>query len=322
MKTTLPTIFTILGACAVVWAIGAWGAGAQEFHALGGVQQYPDVHDSTYAWQIEYMQPIKENFAWSFSYLNEGHTEWHHRDGALAQIWARTTESKAGLSVAAGAGIYRYFDTAPRSETTYSNNHGWGAVTSVAGAWRAYGPWLVELRANWVHAEHDVNSVSVLAGFGYRFGASTLLEKRRPEVTMHDNEVTLFLGQSVLNSFGASTGFSQGFEYRRHLGRFLQWTASVLHEGNNGEHQRTGVAGQLWAGRAFFDDRLSLGFGAGPYFTVDTHGGDRDNVLGIFTMSAAYRFAPHWGVRFSWNRVGTNCNSDSDIFLGGAAYLF
>jgi hypothetical protein len=167
-----------------------------------------------------------------------------------------------------------------------------------------------------------MNSVSVLAGLGYRFGACALPGKRRAEERTADNEVTLFLGQSVLNSFGSHAGFSQGFEYRRHLGRFLQWTASVLHEGNNGEHQRTGVAGQLWAGRAFLDDRLSLGLGAGPYFSVDTHGGDHDNRFGIFTISAAYRFAPHWGVRFSWNRVGTNCNSDSDIFLIGIAYLF
>jgi hypothetical protein len=308
-------------ACAVVTSLTVV-AQAQEFHALGGARRYPDVHDTDYAWQIEYMQPIKNCFAWSFSYLNEGHTERHHRDGAIAQIWVRTAESQAGLSAAAGAGVYRYFDTAPQSGTTYSNSHGWAAVTSAAGAWRVCGPWLAELRANWVHAEHDANTVSVLAGFGYRFGASAPLEKHRGEERMPGNEVTLFLGQSVLNSFGSEAGFSQGLEYRRHLGRFLQWTASILHEGNNGRHQRTGAAGQLWAGRAFFDGRLSLGFGAGPYFTVDTHGGDRDNVFGIFTVSAAYRLATHWGVRFSWNRVGTNCNSDSDIFLGGIAYLF
>ncbi len=312
----------IIGACLVGAGVARPPAVAQEFHALGGVQRYLDVHATNYAWQIEYLQPIKDHFAWSFSYLNEGHNEWHHRDAAAAQLWARTTESEAGFSAAAGAGILRYFDTAPRSETSYSNNHEWGAIMSVAGAWRVYGPWLVELRANWVHAEHDVNGISMLGGFGYRFGAPSSSEKRGAQETMPDNEVTLFLGQSVLNSFGSSTGFSQGFEYRRHLGRFLQWTASVLHEGNNGEHQRTGVAGQVWAGRAFFDERLSLGLGAGPYFTVDAQGGDHDNVFGIFTMSAAYRFAPHWGIRFSWNRVGTNCNSDSDIFLGGIAYLF
>lgn len=310
-----------MGVCAIIVLTGFSPACAQEFHALGGLERYLDVCRNTYAWQIEYMQPIKDHFAWSFSYLNEGHSEWHHRDGAAAQIWARTTESRAGLRVGAGAGVYRYFDTAPRSETTYANNHGWAAVTSLAGSWRVYGPWLVELRANWVYAGHDVNSVSMLGGFGYRFGDATGRE-RNAEEAIPGNEVTLFLGQSVLNNFGSSAGFSQGFEYRGHLGSFVQWTASVLHEGNNGEHQRTGVAAQLWAGRAFFDNRLSLGLGAGPYFTVDTHGGDSDNVFGIFTISAAYRFARHWGVRFSWNRVATNCNSDSDIFLGGVAYLF
>ncbi len=320
MKKRLGIVLIVMGLCGVITATAVRPARGQEFRALGGVQRYFDVHATDYAWQIEYMQPINDHLSWSLSYLNEGHNEWHHRDGAVAQIWARTTESKARLSAAAGAGIYRYFDTAPRSETTYSNDHGWGAVTSVAGIWRMYGPWLVELRANWVHAEHDVDTVSVLGGVAYQFAVPSF--RGCAEGAISDNEVTLFLGQSVLNSFGSSTGFSQGFEYRRHLGSFLQLTASVLHEGNNGEHQRTGVAGQLWAAHGLLDDRLSLGFGAGPYFTVDTKDRDNDSVFGIFTISAAYRIAPHWGVRFSWNRVATNCNSDSDIFLGGVAYLF
>jgi hypothetical protein len=80
---------------------------------------------------------------------------------------------------------------------------------------------------------------------------------------------------------------------------------------------------QIWAAHSFFDERLSLGIGGGPYFAVDRyHPGGDETVLGLFGMTASYRFMPRWTVRVSWNRVVTNYNSDSDVILAGIGYLF
>lgn len=56
----------------------------QELYILGG-----DVNSSSetsYAWQISYMEGLSEHFAYSISWLNEGHLTGHHRDGPTFQL--------------------------------------------------------------------------------------------------------------------------------------------------------------------------------------------------------------------------------------------
>jgi hypothetical protein len=66
-----------------------------------------------------------------------------------------------------------------------------------------------------------------------------------------------------------------------------------------------------------------LGIGGGPYLVVDKyHPGEDETVVGIFGMTASYRFSPRWIIRLSWNRVVTNYNGDSDVLLAGIGYLF
>ena len=135
--------------------------------------------------------------------------------------------------------------------------------------------------------------------------------------------MTLFLGEALLNSFGSEPSVAGDVEYRRRLTPFLEWTVSSIYEGNNGIQNRGGLATQLWLAHSFLDERLTLGVGGGPYFVVDMyHPGSDKTVVPLFTMTASYRFMPHWAVRLSWNRVTTNCNSDSDVILAGIGYLF
>jgi hypothetical protein len=48
------------------------------------------------------------------------------------------------------------------------------------------------------------------------------------------------------------------------IGRKVRaYCASYLHEGGHVQSRRDGIAAQIWATRAFFDDRLALGVGAG-----------------------------------------------------------
>jgi hypothetical protein len=323
MKPDMMRTFSAIGAFMVLLGVLAVNAPAQEIWALGGVRQNSETRADTYVWQLEYMQGLGDHIAWSFSYLNEGHVPNHHRDGPVSQIWAHTDVLQQRLSLAAGIGAYRYFDTTALEDGSYADDHGWGAVSSLAAMWHIRGPWLVQLRGNWVHTEHGDDSLSAVVGIGYQFDAHPAVKEQRPPEGSTNNEITLFLGQTTANSFDSEKSIAAAIEYRRTLAPFLEWTVSSLYEGDNGIQDRFGLMTQLWAVHSFFDERLSLGIGGGPYFTVDRyHPGEDETVLGVFGMTASYRFMPRWTLRLSWNRVVTNYNSDSDVVLAGIGYLF
>jgi hypothetical protein len=315
--------FSIIGAFIIVLGVITVNARAQEVSALGGVRQNSESHADTYMWQLEYMEGLGDHMAWSFSYLNEGHVRNNHRDGPASQLWAHTEVLQQRLSLAAGIGAYRYFDTAALKDGSYADDHGWGVVSSLAATWHIQGPWLMQLRGNWVHTGHDVDNLSVLLGVGYQLDASPAVKEQCLPEEPTNNEITLFFGQTTANSLNSDKSIAAAIEYRRSLAPSLEWTVSSLYEGDTGIQNRFGLMTQLWAVRSFFNERLSLGIGGGPYFVVDRyHPGDDETVVGIFGMTASYRFGPHWTVRISWNRVVTNYNSDADIILAGIGYLF
>ncbi len=73
--------------------------------------------------------------------------------------------------------------------------------------------------------------------------------------------------------------------------------------------RHNGITTQLWAVRAFLDDRLALGVGGGAYFSL-SHYNDLINgkstsrfFSGIYTLTGSYRFDPHWDLRTSWSRI-------------------
>jgi hypothetical protein len=296
---------------------------AEEVYALGGMRQNSNTDDTTYTWQIEYLQRFDEHFGWSFSYLNEGHVPNHHRDGPVSQLWAGMNLLQNRLSLAAGLGVYRYFDTAAEKNGTYADDHGWGAVSSLAATWHVDGPWLVQLRGNWVHSERDVDNISALLGVGCELDAPS--DSKKPYVTdgPTNNEFILFLGQSATNSFNSDQSVAGILEYRRKLSSFLELTASGVYEGSDGVGVRRGLMTQLWAVRPFFGERLTLGIGGGPYFVIDAHHFHNEETLaGMFGLTASYKLQPHCILRLTWNRVATNDNSDGDIILVGVGYLF
>ena len=106
----------------------------------------------------------------------------------------------------------------------------------------------------------------------------------------------------------------------------LEATVAWLDEGDPKLLSRQGVSGQLWLVRRFGGDRYELGVGYGPYFGLDhrapVDGQDRSRVSGRLTMSMGYRFAAAWIARLSVNRIVTNYNRDTDVFLLGVGYLF
>jgi hypothetical protein len=308
-------------------------ARAQEFIAFGGVAQDTEISERSGSWQIEYNEGLGEHFAYSISYLNEGHLLANHRDGHTVQLWTRFMLLDRRLSLAAGAGPFYYFDTvAAKAGASYSNDHGWGANLSLAATWYMADRWLLQLRSNFIETGAGLDTVSALVGIGYQLEAPTA-SKLRPSAEPQtekttNNEVTAYLGRAIVNSFRSEQSVATAVEYRRRLWRFVDGSASWIYEGDKRLTRRNGICSQLWLSRDFFDEQLDLGIGAGAYYSVDRYHISSDNqgktrtVSGIVTMTASYRFHPHWSLRTSWNRIVTNYNRDTDVILGGIGYRF
>ena len=300
---------------------------AQELSALGGLVENTESGNSSYLWQLDYREGLGEHLAYSITYLNEGHLPNHHRDGYGGQLWVRANVLDRRLSLTAGAGPYFYFDTTPNPAGSYNlNDHGWGALVSLAATWYTESRWLFQLRGNWVGTGDSIDTLSAVFGIGYELDPSPLprqLQKASPQRDKTtNNEITAFIGNTNVFSSARPNSAAASIEYRRGLWQYVDWTVAWLYEGNNSASQMNGLATQLWPARAFFDDRLALSIGVGPYIAVDRLHDRQVRVSGIATMSASYRFHPQWGTRVSWNRIITNYNRDADIWLAGISYRF
>ena len=328
-----PAIVFFVLALLFIPAMGNHTIFAQELHLLGGVVQERDSRDRSYSWAVRYLHGLNEHWAVSFSWLNEGHFEHHHRDGHTLQLWARTKPLGERIVLAAGIGPYRYYDTQlAREGASYVDSHGWGAVASLSATWQMDNRWLFSIQSNLIETSRSLDTFSVLAGIGYQLepphsaGQPTPAPSKSEETAL--NEITLFAGQTIVNSRDSENSTALMVEYRRSLGRHFDWTVGYLNEGNPGPLKRKGMLTQLWLVRPFFDDRLTLGVGAGPYIPIDKRrkpesGKDDDpTVAGMITMSAAYQIRPPWLIRISWNRIVTNYDRDTDVLLGGIGFHF
>jgi hypothetical protein len=319
------------------WALAALAsvaaltqAEASDIYGLGGAVQSTSPSDLSYSWQLEYRQDLLKHLAAGISYLNEGHFKGHHRDGYTAQLWTRAELLDYRLTLAAGVGPYFYLDTTTaNSPGGFTDDHGWKAMLSAAATWRLENNLLLELRSNWVKGPSGFDTVSGLAGIGYHFEPT--LEPLDSQVAVQQklaNEVTLFFGQTIVNSFASQKSIAAAVEYRRHLSRHLDWTLSGLYEGDTRLIRRDGMLTQLWITQELLDDTLNVGAGAGAYVNLGHYhntfdGVDASRVLsGIIALTGSYRFTPRWSVRATWNRVVTSNERDTDVILGGLGYRF
>ena len=123
-------------------------------------------------------------------------------------------------------------------------------------------------------------------------------------------------------------GTAMGLEYRRGIARYVDWTIGWLHEGDNRLVRRDGLTTQLWAVKAFFEDRFAIGVGGGVYIVLDRYRHLLENrkggqaLSGLVTLTGSYRFHPRWDLRTSWNRIVTDYNRDTDVILGGVGFRF
>jgi hypothetical protein len=103
-------------------------AQAQEISGLGGALRDQD-RAHTFTWLMDYQRSLGEYAAFSAGWINEGHVPGHHRDGAIAELWWRTTTFGQRLTLAAGVGPYAYFDTVPTTTGDVQPHSNQGAST-------------------------------------------------------------------------------------------------------------------------------------------------------------------------------------------------
>lgn len=308
-------------------------SGAQELSLLAGAMQDSASRESSYAWALDYRHGLGEHLTYTLSWLNEGHVTNHHRDGQSAQLWARTNLLERRLSLSAGVGPYRYYDTTRRSPNDgFSDQHGWGSIFSLAATYYTPSGWLYEARANRVVANNSIDTTSLLLGIGYQLERpptpGPYANAPRQTTNTTNNEVAIFLGQTVVNSFQSEHDTARAVEYRHGVSPHIDWTVSWLNEGDARLIRRNGLIAQVWAVHEFFDERLTLGAGLGPYFSIDRYrmplpGEASDvSVSAIVTATASVRLSSRAFLRGSWNRIASTYNRDSDVILGGLGYRF
>ena len=316
-------------------------ATAEDLSILGGTVERTGESKKSFSWQLEYLEGISEHFAYSLSCLNEGHTHLHHRDGLAAQLWTRTNLFDRHLSLMAGVGPYSYCDSTWNREGTFVNNHGIGAICSLATVWYTDNRLFFKIQGNFVDLQRNANiydpqnstnTFSALVGIGYQFdtprklatlGSAQLQQEKTTNTT--SNELTLFAGLTSVNSAISQSTVTYSLEYRRGLMKNLDWTVAWSKEGESYLNRGNSISTQLWATTSVLDDLLSLGIGAGAHATLDHYNVAQQSsktVSGIASISASYRLLPYLDTRITWNRIITSNDRDTDIFLGGVGYRF
>lgn len=299
---------------------------AQELSLFGGGMRAEQNDDHSYAWSLDYRHRLGNHSSIGLTYLNEGHPGNHHRDGISTQFWLHTRAPRQGLSLAAGLGPYYYFDTTSADPNFHQNVHGWGSNASLSATWQFASPWFVQLRANYIHMHNSLNSKVLLLGVGYQLRDNSHETSAPSGLWATDSrpqqELTLSVGRTIVNSFRSERTTGSALEYRRGLGPHLDWTVSLINEGDASLLNRSGVTTQLWMVRPWDGGRFSMGVGVGPYLTFDQRDDNSRRVTGMLSLSARYRITPHWLARMSWNRVMTPYHRDTDVLLLGAGYAF
>jgi hypothetical protein len=95
--------------------------------------------------------------------------------------------------------------------------------------------WLFSIQSNMIETSRSLDTFSVMAGIGYQLEAPHSAGQPAPasskaEETAH-NEITLFGGQTIVNSRDSENSTALMVEYRRSLGRHFNWTVGYLYSG-------------------------------------------------------------------------------------------
>lgn len=304
--------------------------------ALGRLHAMGD-RPATYTWQLQYGHTLSPHSEATLTWLNEGHLRDHHRDGFSVQYWRVHKLESNNLQFGIGLGPYRFFDTTGESDSSgHKNQHGFKALLSLRARYPfADGHWAGFVQFNrTLSGSSSPQTQALLLGAGMRFGhhpesrsAPTARVAGTALPEGWDDEVSLLVGRTILNSF-QSEGTFKSFEvgYRRYFRRHLAFSTSYCDEGDIDSVRRDGVAVQAWLMAPSHDRKWLLGFGAGPYVNRTFGDESRGSTSASVRTSARYSMLlgrhlwGHWSGRFAWNRTLTRHDRDTDTMLIGMAY--
>jgi hypothetical protein len=289
-----------------------------ELTFLHGKMQSPDEQDKSVTIQLEYLQQLPRPFAFSVSYLHEGHLDKpdkHHRDGFTFQLWVREPVFVPWFSLAAGVGPYYWYDTQRDPDGSDDFVRGLGVLSSAAAKIDLpYGGLYLQGRFNWVETMNDISTTAFLFGIGTDFSSAGVINKSLPEVSedLRNELVVRFQNNG-----------DKGIEYRRNLGILgghIEASATYFSESRTilEEYRSYGAAIQLWAVNTF-QDRLKFGFGSGLFLDMTD---SPYNALGVVSYLIAFRLSNHWSFQFSHSRIPPNNYDDEDIRTLAVGYLF
>jgi hypothetical protein len=305
---------------------------AQELTFLGGLLPETSTERSSYTWQVDYRQDFTRNFAASIAYINEGHLRAHHRDGTAWQAWGRLPLFHDRFDISLGVGGYYYFDTQPLPNGDTLDVHGTAPIYSLSATAYLSNRWYGRLMINRIDPPGQIQVTTMTVGAGFWFGRDKkptpgkLGDAPDEYKYVTENELTVFGGQSIVNTFLSQKAIAYAGEYRRGIIPHIDWTASAIYEGDPQIIRRSGVATQLWAVNTFFNDRIAVGAGLGPYVFLDhkhpVNAGRKNPaaVAPLASLTVSARLSEHWLVRLVFDRVTTSYNRDADIFLLGFGY--
>ena len=305
---------------------------AQELSLLAGSMSTAGFEENSYFWQVDYRQDIYRNFAASVAYINEGHVQDHHRDGTAWELWGNLPFWNDRIAISLGAGVYYFYDTEPLGPGT-QNQHGAAPIISLSLTGYFTDRVFYRLMFNHIAPSDDIEVTTAALGVGVWFGPNrrprgSEPSKDRSKVDDYVTapQLTVFGGQSVVNTFLSEKALAAALEYRQGIIPHLDATISGIYEGDPQIIRRKGVAAQLWAVNTFAHNRFSVGVGVGPYVYIDRRNpppGSYNNpaaIAPLVSLTFAVQITDHWIGRFVFDRVTSNYNRDSDIFLAGLGY--
>ena len=305
---------------------------AQELTFLAGSMSTANFEETSYSWQVDYRQDFYRNFAASVAYINEGHVQGHHRDGTAWELWGNLPFWNDRIALSLGGGVYYFYDTEPLGLGT-QNEHGAAPIVSLSLTGYFTDRVFYRLMVNHIVPSKDIEVTTATVGVGVWFGpnrrplgSEPSSDKSKVDDYVTAPQITLFGGQSVVNTFLSEKALAAALEYRQGIIPHLDATVTGIYEGDPKIIRRNGVAAQLWAVNAFDDNRFSVGVGVGPYVYIDrrnpTSSADNNpaTVAPLVSLTFAVQITEHWIGRFVFDRVTSNYNRDSDIFLVGLGY--
>ena len=211
---------------------------AQELTILGGLLPKTNFARSSFTWQVDYRQDLYRNFAASIAYINEGHVPGHHRDGTAWEAWGRLPFAQNRFSISVGAGIYYLYDTQLLPNGDTADIHGTAPIFSLSATGYLSDRWFYQVRINRISPANQNKVTTLTAGAGFWFGRSDkptpgkLGDAPNEQAYVTENELTVFGGQSVVNTFLSQKARAYAGEYRRGVFPHVDWTASAIYEGD------------------------------------------------------------------------------------------